>query len=107
MYNIIMFYTVRNIKNTPNNIENIKILECDEEIFINFDDPNVKLLNVDNISIPNIVGIAYISYEDLYIHKKPYEISYYETYFDYNDAYFFGLTMKKAKEIEEYLKQNL
>ena len=100
-----MFYTVSTIKNSLTNY--IKILECDEEVKINLDDTDVKLLNVDNIKFSNIIGVAYISYEDLYVNKKSYDISYYETYFDYDDVYFFGLTLEKATKLVEHIKTNI
>jgi len=100
-----MYYTVKVFKNSST--IDIRIIECDEEILINLDDPDIKLLNVDNIQNPNIIGVANINYQDLFINKKPYEISYYNTYFDYNDAYFFGLTFEKALELEEQIRKKL
>ena len=97
-----MFYTITNLKNSSTN--HIQIIECEEEVKINLDDENIKLLNVDNIKMTNIIGVAYISYEDLYVNKKMYNISYYQVVFDYNDVYFFGLTYEEAVQLEEEIK---
>ena len=99
-----MFYTVTNIKNSLTN--QIHIIKCAEQVEINLDDKNIKLLNVDNIKMPNIIGVAYISYEDLYVNKKMYNISYYQVVFDYNNVYFFGLTYEQAVQLEAEIKNN-
>ena len=99
-----MFFTVTNLKNSSTKL--IQIIECEEEVKINLDDENIKLLNVDNIRMPNIIGVAYISYEDLYVNKKMYNISYYQVVFDYNDVYFFGIPYEQALELEAEIKDN-
>ena len=99
-----MFYTVTNVKNSQTKL--IKIIECAEQVEINLDEDNIKLLNVDNIKMPNIVGVAYISHADLYTNKKMYNISYYEVEFVHNDVYFFGLTYEKALQLEAEIKNN-
>jgi len=99
-----MFYSVVNVKNSL--INQIQIIECEEEVKINLDDKNIKLLNVDNIKTPNIIGVTYISYEDLYVNKKMYNIAYYQVVFDYNNVYFFGLTYEEALQLEEEIKNN-
>ena len=99
-----MFYSVNNLKNSLTN--QIKIIECEEQVQINLDDTNIKLLNVDNIKMTNIIGVAYISYEDLYVNKKMYNISYYQVVFDYNNVYFFGLTYEEAVQLEAEIKNN-
>ena len=99
-----MFYSVISVKNSPT--KQIYIMECAEQVEINLDSDNIKLLNVDNIKMPNIIGVAYISYEDLYVNKKIYNISYYEAEFVYDDVYFFGLTYEKALQLEAEIKNN-
>jgi hypothetical protein len=99
-----MFYSVVTVKNSLTNIVNI--IKCGEQVEINLDDENIKLLNVDNIKMPNIVGVAYISYSDLYVNKKIYNITYYEAEFVYDDVHFYGLTYEKALELQAEIKNN-
>jgi hypothetical protein len=99
-----MYYSVVNVKNSVNN--SVQIIECAEQVQINLDDENIKLLNVDNIKMPHIIGVAYITYSDLYTHKKIYNITYYEVQFDYDNVYFFGLTYEKALQIQIEITNN-